>query len=300
MAMSTTFSNLKSHKKNSLAEVQDERLTSRHITALMKLDDTLLENEKLKTRIDILEKETGSCLELHEFARNSKQRISQLEESYSNEKKQLQDHYEAKVSESKDLIEIHVTDLKRVEKENGELKSQLCRMKTEQLQKEKDHLTEMDEMRNINTQIRDKLSTLDDEMDIVLKKLDVVNNENLQLKEILKTTQIKNESLSAYNNRLEEIVEEKSRCLDNEETPFIALDHLEKETEKDEKITDLNKKLSLYELERDIMIQSKSEMEVEIKHLQKKLSTFKVSEKIIPVKSSSKPIDRLKSAQKPR
>jgi len=95
---------------------QDRRLTAKHIKVLMELDDATLENEKLKSKVDVLEKELSSCLELHELAKSSRSKIETLHNSYQSEIAKIKLHKSEKLkNKEQSLIDKHKKEVDQLQ-----------------------------------------------------------------------------------------------------------------------------------------------------------------------------------------
>lgn len=289
-----------------LKESQDSRLTSRHIATLMKLDDITLENEKLKTRVDLLEKEFGSCLELHEFARSSKEKFVELKDEYENRIKLLSKEQSQALSQQK---EKHTIELKQMtldynsEKENFLKQLEEAKDKIDKLQSDKQSvLSDYESVLLTNSELletannKDAFNALENKSQAMENELSAVRKENNALKNELddlkcEITSLKSDLclsklqtnttvvMPADKNSSPQELEQMSAQLDsvmndskkyNEELHDLRL----KEMKRDELFEDLNKRIELYEMERKVLIQTSNDRAVEIVHLKETLKSL--------------------------
>lgn len=292
-----------------LKEKQDSRLTSRHIATLMKLDDLTLENEKLKSKLDLLEKEVGSCIELHDFARNSKQKIAELRQEYESklniiveEQNQLLSQQEKEFSERIERV------ISQCNCEKEDLKHQL--MEAENRLKELDHdkneyekllllsanmepsKTESDNSTK-NNDLESKNKLLKNEVLSIKKESIALKEENNKLNaeiQILKSENLqcqRNQNKEIPTNNSSEELDQLSTQLDmmmNESKKYDReLQDLRlREIKRDEVFNDLNKRIELYEMERNVLKQTSSDRATEILHLKEQLKSAQSKTQSLP------------------
>ncbi|XP_005091270.1 restin homolog [Aplysia californica] len=153
---------------------QDERLTSKHIQTLGFLQEIVNENKELKTRVIELEESLEECKDLHAFAKQSKEKIKDIQESYM-----------ARADEMNSMLaEKHRVEMMQVENEKleieRELKEQILKMRHD-----------IDSLNAANKDLRDTAAEDENSSEAktklkeVMKQMQTYKQENEELKEEL-------------------------------------------------------------------------------------------------------------------
>ncbi|XP_065064893.1 golgin subfamily A member 4-like [Rhopilema esculentum] len=292
-----------------LKSVQDERLTCRHIQTLVLLQQTTDENEELKRKVQILEKEIMSCQELHQLARDSKKRIQQMKEECStavesslNEMKNSHAREYGKLLDAKNQLAAASSEKQKelemkisyLESKNMELESQLS-----------NHLMEKRTVESLEEKLEEacsKLSLVKDskmqtERELASKRKleDGYNEEKDKYEKKISALEMKAEELSVklelevsskkklleQNNLLQQI--EKQKCqiealLKEKQRIEQDFEEISSQTEENKmKMISLQYSNSMLELERDALNQSSIDLKTEVEYLKEREASHKTS-----------------------
>lgn len=305
------MSKQKSYPKNKakvprdLKENQDRRLMSKHIDTLMKLDDTVIENEKLKSRVDVLEKELSSCAQLHSFAHEAKQKLDDLVKDYDDRISFLKVENSKKILDKEQDLQILISEIeKKWKRKQDNLMEKLVRaqkelidLKNENLlllqivEVQKTNVNKLHEKNSLSQDREKEIVQLRNQLQIYSEEKSVYTKKNIELStEVEKlekhvfalSADLKNERdtsarLSNQNNLLLEI---EQLTLNMDELSMKQIDHESAyenlqliNTKISTELEELKKKYKLLLMERDATKQSSSDLSLEVAHLKKKLSS---------------------------
>lgn len=292
-----------------LKAIQDERLTCRHIKALMQLQQTTDENEELKSKLKTLEKEVSSCQELHQIARDSEKRLKTLDKDWRiTMEKSLS---ELRAQHKKKIIELLAADEKS--RKNRELQQTEFEMKIKELEsqvenlkrEEAEQINDKETIKELKTKLSESNVMLAD-AEAVAKKLDCQLQQNMakedsymrernSSKSVIDSLERQLENLSlTLSSEMEakkKLIEqsdllkelEKQRCLiESFEKERATYESNVEELKLDlsnhmKRIEELERENMIIQLEREALHQSSTDLQKEVEYLKEKEAGLKSS-----------------------